>query len=653
MISRPTALITFAFIAGIIAQYWLDFSWYILLTSWLSAIVLLLVAIIQRRSTLPYHRLLGAIVLVVFFLSGELSLGIRTPGFFEHHFSNRHLPGDHLIIQLVEVSEGKFYKGIAEVKGIGNRTNYQSATGKMLVFSSEPIATGDVYITALTPVPITNSNNPGEFDAQHYWRMKGIEHRLFVDNRSWVKLYSFPSVSGFFESIRAYFKQKLNEVLPAELAGLTSALALGDKSQLSMEQRTSFANAGAMHVLAVSGLHVGILLAILQWMFFQIPFLRHRNAYIVCALIIVWLFALLTGLAPSVFRATLMFSMLGVGHLLGRRFFSLNAILVSALFILMLDGSALFDIGFQLSYLAILGISLFFQPVQSILHLPHKWLRYIWDGVAVGIAAQIGTLPISLYYFHQFPNYFVLTNIGLLLLSGIALGVVLLFFLTHFIPYVSDLVTWVMELVFLTIIGFITWIDSLPNAVSRGFHIDLHEVLIAYSLIGLVYYFMIQGKWRPFLAATTSLTAFALFIVYFKTDNLGLNELVVFNHKKPLLLYRTNGVNHVIYTDESPQELERMQHLVQGYQQFYEGEVQYHFLDKSSGLQLFHEERAVIIAYEEKKITVDVGDYQFGLPLSKDFIQLPEEYLLLGPWLKNIKHDGGHLLLQGAFRRPI
>lgn len=648
MIARPILLITGFFIAGIILQYWTNVPGVILLTLWLSSIIATLTAIVQRKAQLPFHKLIGALILITFFFSGQLSYGIRSASFFKNHYANHVLPGDLLVLEVVETSEGKMNKAILEVRGVAHKMSYTPTVGKLLVYTHSSVQVGDIYVTGLSPQSIINANNPGEFDAAFFWKIKGIHQLLFTSDQTWKKISESPTVSGLFNRIRGYFKRQIHKSLPDDLAPVAVALSLGDKSALSMEQRSSFANAGAMHVLAVSGLHVGILLAILQWMFYQIPVLRKRNVYVICALLIIWGFALLTGLAPSVFRATLMFTILGVGFLLGKRFFSLNAVFVSALLILMLDGSALFDIGFQLSYLAILGISLFFQPVQSLLTLPYKWMRYVWDGVAVGVAAQIGTLPISLFYFHQFPNYFILTNIGLILLSGIALGSVLLFLVTHAIPYLSDVTAYIVEVIFRAMLIFINWIDSLPNAVSRGLMISGMEVVVVYGLIGAVYWFMKSGHFKGWRIAAGSILVMSIYIVFLKTNTHQLSEMVVFNHKQPLILIRENGINHVVYTDDS--EFKKMEVLLQNYQQLYEGEFVYHLLALDTGLEISSNEFTLIITHAMSKITIDAGEKIYGIPLNSNFNVSPNEQMIFGKWLGKKVGENGYQLTDGAYR---
>ncbi|NJO90405.1 MAG: ComEC/Rec2 family competence protein, partial [Chloroflexia bacterium] len=214
---------------------------------------------------------------------------------------------------------------------------------------------------------------------------------------------------------------------------ILAALTLGVKDYLSDEIVEAYSDSGAMHVLAVSGLHVGILMAMLNMIF---SFFWKRKKLLVLKSIIIlvflWLFALITGLAPSVTRSALMFSFFILSKNSGKRPSSYNSLAAAAFIILLFNPNALFHVGFQLSFLAVISILLFQQKLYRTIDIKNKYLDYFWQLTTVSLAAQIGTTPISIFYFHQFPIYALLTNIIVIPAAAIILNAVILLLIANF-----------------------------------------------------------------------------------------------------------------------------------------------------------------------------------------------------------------------------
>jgi competence protein ComEC len=655
---KPTLRITLLFILGIILQYWIPVDGYIILCSWLIVFILLLFTLIERKGKkMRFHKFMGALIYAQFLVSGMLSYAASQPDFYQQHYSRHSITGDLLTIQIKESTEGTTTtKAIGEVVGVGYNSFFRKTDGNVLLFieTGMNLQPGHIIITAKKPSSIENKNNPGEFDARYFWKSKGILEQLYLREMDFDVLDYTSSLSSIFDYSRAYLKKVLEEELPEDIAPLAIALSLGDKSKLNSSTRASFASAGAMHVLAVSGLHVGILLAMFQWIFLRIPSFRNRNLYIIFALIGIWCFALLTGLAPSVFRATLMFTILGFGQLLGKRFFNLNALLISALVLLMLDGKVLFDIGFQLSYLAMLGILFFFKPVRNIFTPPYRWMNFIWEGVAVGIAAQIGTLPISLYYFHQFPNYFILTNIGLLFLAGIALGSVLIFFVLHAIPVINALVSEAITLIYKGMLWFIQLIELLPGAVTKGFSISFLEMLLIYLLIITSYYATQHGQLRRWYASVFLLFVLSTFVNIRRISNDYRKEFVVFNDIVPIILVKHIETNYFIYPEGHPKAEKSLEFLAQGYQQKYGGKNQYIALRLHEGVDFSTGEMPEISLFRNPyEIEIDLrGRSSYVLPITPHFNE-NFDHIIVGKWCSKIELQGQIDTKKGAFRSVL
>ena len=563
--------ITFAFIIGILLAYLLPIHWIFIFTLWATSLVALIVLVATGRKVHFYRKWISVNIIIVFMLSGSLGYIFNAPRSFTHYFTKSFLPNDQITGKVIDFQKGKnaYDKVVLEIESVVTPYTTEKAQGRLLCYiksNEQHVQQGSVLLIKPQIQAIQNSNNPGEFDAELYWKSKGIEYITFLNPKGYEVIDQNHSFSNFWERSRNHLIGIVKTHISDEYQGLVVALALGDKSNLSNERRNQFANAGAMHVLAVSGLHVGILLGFLYWIFGRFKFLRKRNLYIIIALILIWCFAFLTGLSASVTRATTMFTILSVGQLLGKKFFSLKAVFASALFLLLINPLYLFDIGFQLSYLAILGISLFFNPIRKLISSKYKVINFFWEGTAIGIAAQIGTIPISLYYFHQFPNYFIITNIGLLVMSSIALISVVVFLIFCFVPYLVDILSWIVNFIFHCLTVFIAWIDRLPFSVSTGFSPSLTHVLFMYIFIGLVYYAWQNGNVRMLKVGSVVLFLLGILLIYNREIIKTEDTLIVLNDSNKSVLVKEDGMLYFIHQKDADITQKSIHYLISGYE---------------------------------------------------------------------------------------
>ena len=558
-----------SFCLGIILIYIFPIHWVVLFTLWATSIIALLTLVHFGRQLIQFRKWIGVNLLLVFFLSGAFSYQYSLPSSQRKHFSHYFLQGDHIYGTTIEANQDSigYRKVLIEVNAVFKGDKNFNTVGKLLCYvkSNENIKEGDIIEARPKINRVTNDNNPGGFDAESYWKTKGIEHLSFLRGHN-LKIVRGARESSFWLGVRERFKKILEQFLSSENKQVAQALVLGDKSELSQEKRNEYASAGAMHVLAVSGMHVGILLAFLQWFFYRIKWIRKRGYFIVAALIMLWCFALLTGLSASVLRATIMFTVLSIGQLRGYSFFSLNALFVAAFAILFIDPKALFSIGFQLSFLAMLGIAFFFGPIRSLINSRSRIVNYFWDGTALGISAQIGTIPISLYYFHQFPNYFIITNIGLLVMSSIALISVVVFLIFCFVPYLVDVLSWIVNFIFHCLTVFIAWIDRLPFSVSTGFSPSLTHVLFMYIFIGLVYYAWQNGNVRMLKVGSVVLFLLGILLIYNREIIKTEDTLIVLNDSNKSVLVKEDGMLYFIHQKDADITQKSIHYLISGYE---------------------------------------------------------------------------------------
>lgn len=396
--------------------------------------------------------------------------------------------------------------------------------------------------------------NPNQFDYGKYLETKNIYAQVFT-SASQVKISTEIQRDIWFYT--ANFRNKIINILAIngfkkeELAVIV-ALILGQQQDISPDVMRDYQYAGAIHILSVSGLHVGFILLFINFLLMPLPKNKWGNTTrLVIVLLSLWLFAIVAGLAPSVVRSATMFSFIAVGMFLNRETNSYYNLVLSLFTILLFEPLFLFDIGFQLSYTAVFFI-LWLEPIfKSVWKPTHKIIGYFWSILTVSFAAQIGTLPLSIYYFHQFPGLFFVTNLVLIPCLTIVMFLGLLLMILAFFDYVPTFLAKAVEICITLMNGFINWIASIESFIIK-------EIPLSFSLLIISYFFIvscvvwIKKPSYPKLAVTLlSLLVFQL--VFFSTNwsSQSKNEWIVFNISKRSLIAERKGKEIILFTNDS------------------------------------------------------------------------------------------------------
>lgn len=506
----PFARLFLALGCGIFAGYhWILPTWHN--TAWGAALLLLLALGAYRYTKAMPPRLnhiLGAVLLLWIVGLGVWRVQAHYQVHQRDHFSQ--LPIFHpdstllwagTVVDRTETTERARLQ--VHVYAVGGQASAPVAcSGQLLLYIPN-----DILVRQLVPGQrmqfvgradaLAQPLNPDAFDFSAWQAQRNVFHQVRVAEQQWMAVRSPFSLRGFAWRSRERLLDILRTYLPVgsnELA-VAAALILGKRDELSTEVRNAYSETGAVHVLAVSGLHLGFVAGGLGWLLGFGPFKRRswRWARLVVMLVGIWGFSLLTGMAPSVLRAATMFSFVLLGQAIGRRTSVYNSLAASAFLLLMLDPFLLFNVGFQLSYLALLGI-VFFQPkIYSWFFIPNKPLDYVWNLTSVSIAAQLTTFPISLYYFHQFPLYFLLTGMVVVVAASFILGLGIGLFFVSIWPPLADLVGWVLNKILWLNNAFIFQIQQLPGHLVTGVWID--AAMLAMLYVGLLF-MAIYMVWR-------------------------------------------------------------------------------------------------------------------------------------------------------------
>jgi competence protein ComEC len=448
--------------------------------------------------------------LFLFLLGYELTLS-DTAALQQNHLCRNSTPGTYSVVRITappQIRENSV-RAEAELLMSGDSNGFRSLNADLLLYFSKDtnavkLQYGDELLLAKPPELLAESRNPEAFDYKLYLWNKGITHRLFCRSGDWRYLqrgYVNPVYTMAYTARDRILRMLADNGLAGQEYAVTAALLIGYIDKLDADLLRDYSGTGAMHILSVSGMHVGLIYAVLNMLLFffnRYPWGKFPKAFFM--LLFIWMYAVVTGLSPSVLRAASMFSIIVAGNAFSRQTDIYNSMAASAMLLLMVDPHFITDTGFQLSYVAVLGIVML-QPAISAWWSPKNWLlRQIWSITAVSIAAQIATFPMGMYYFRQFPNYFLLTNIVALPLSSAVIYLALIVLVLSFFPGISGYAGQVLSFLVMLLNGCISTIESLPGSVTRGAYVNLWQTLLIYlAIIFLLWY--CYKRFKPALLA--------------------------------------------------------------------------------------------------------------------------------------------------------
>lgn len=383
---------------------------------------------------------------------------------------------------------------------------WQPASGHVIVYVDKTIDLkpryGDVWLVRGAPERVEPPRNPGQFDYRRHLANRQIYHRQYLRPTDRLVLGHEPpsrltalahSVNGWADSVMT------SHLGTGQEFAIVKAMIIGVRDAIDPDLQQAYSVAGAVHVLSVSGMHVGVLFVTLS---FLLSFLkkgrRGKYMFLTVMLGLLWFYALMAGLSAPVLRSAVMFSLILFGQTLGRRHYLINTLAASAFLILLFEPYAITTAGFQLSYLAVGGLAIGFQPLYDTLDVNNRWLDELWKITAVALVAQLVTFPLGVYYFHQFPTYFWLANPAVILLSSavLILGLALLAgagltmtaalistvaeaalaFVTHWVGQALFGSMWLLN-------QCVRWTERLPGSALKHLTLSLPELALLCGVI--------------------------------------------------------------------------------------------------------------------------------------------------------------------------
>jgi competence protein ComEC len=559
----PFVRLVFPFLAGIATAIYFNFP---LLFSLLPVIILLTIVyglfvfVLSKKLSYSWRWLNGFFIYLILFLAGYEITRLNTASLNPGNISHFSIRQSALLVQVCEpvTERPNSYKIVAKAIMVKDSLNWKPVSGMIMLYFEKDSAVsrimyGDQLIIQTTLNGINPPMNPGEFNYKRYLSNRGIYNQGFVKANGWEILASNKgnSIMALSLKVRRNFLHILesNNIKGDEFA-VASALLVGCTDYLDAGQMKEYAGSGAIHILSVSGLHVGIIYLFLNTVLIFLNKKRFtRIIKVLLMILLIWLYALITGFSPSVLRASLMFSFIIFGELLTRKVNTYNTLTGSALLLLLISPYLITDVGFQLSYIAVFGIVWLYRPVCNLYIPSNRILRIIWQTSAISIAATIVTFPLTIFYFRQFPNLFLITNLIAVPLSTIIIyfGIAVLAFspvqvISAFFAMLMSKMIWLLNY-------SIRFIEGQSFAVAKEININTIEMVLLFLIVISISTFFLVKTRSYFYIAFVAIVLFTVSTTIRHLNNQFRKKIVAFSINKSTAIDFIDGKKGILLLD--------------------------------------------------------------------------------------------------------
>ncbi|MFC4738792.1 ComEC/Rec2 family competence protein [Flavobacterium ponti] len=556
VLKYPIITIALCFGLGILIQNYLCFSLITILFSTSILFVLFLILLFFNRNKNKKNIFFGLVTYLLILSISALSLYVHQDVHNKNHYTNLKIKENNSIkgFAVETLKPNEFYtKFLFEIDSF----NHQKSSGKILVYfsnkNSDSLQIGDLVSFQSEIKPIQKNYNPDTFDYSNYMANQNVFHQIkcfendyFIGSK--VKKFTF-----YINKLR----QKLVHSFDAHhfsvrTKSILNALLLGQKQQIDSETLNDYKNAGVVHVLAISGLHIGIIYVFFNFIFGFLNRFKHgKTIKLVIILLLLWLFALISGMSASITRSVTMFTFIAIGTFLNRKNFMFNAVAGSFLFLLIYNPLYVFDVGFQLSYAAVISILLFQPFYEKFYWSKNKIVVYISDLFLVSLAAQLGVLPLMMLYFKQIPTLFLLANFIVIPIATVVLilGIVVLFLNFTAMPialFLGKLISLAVEIMN----NYIHYLSSFQNYIIKNITFTPLLTVGLYLIILSVVYWIYKPKNKNILYVLSFTLAFQILYFYTKNETSQKTELIVFNNKESIIAtFEANKI--IVFSNDS------------------------------------------------------------------------------------------------------
>ncbi|MGX1931192.1 ComEC/Rec2 family competence protein [Flagellimonas sp. 2504JD4-2] len=510
----------------------------------------------QQRKGFPLFELTTILLTI---LLGVFIVTLSKSKQLEHHYAQTELETPKLWeVKIRDVLKPNFFsqRYVAQMLSLEK----QASTGKVLInlpndSISKKLKVDDEFFVFSNAKTINPPLNPHQFDYKDFLQKQGIYHQIWAKPEQ-LLLKKDPDITllGVASNFRENIISKLKSAnFGKEELGVIQALLLGQRDDISESTYNNYKDAGAIHILAVSGLHVGILLLMFQFLLSPLERLpKGKTLKLVIVVLLLWAYAFIAGLSPSIVRAVTMFTFVAYAMYLNRPTNSFNIVALSMFFILLVKPLFLFQVGFQMSYAAVLAIVWIYPKLQQFWFPNNILVRKIWQLLSVSGAAQLGVLPISLYYFHQFPALFFVSNLLIIPFLGIILGLGILVIVLSLVGWLPDFLVETYTFIIKTMNGAIAWIAEQESFIIRDIPFDGIQLLLGYfiSIVGV--FFLSKPKLKNSLALLAGIILLQVWAIK-NQYHLKQKESLILAHqtRNSLLLHQKASTLNLYTTDSS------------------------------------------------------------------------------------------------------
>lgn len=556
----PLAKITISFLFGILVSYYCLSSIQVSFISLGICAVLFCISFFLSKKNKKNNLIFGISSAFISFSTGISVLLIHTDTFDKTNYTHSKTAFEKpqfMTFTLREKLKSNDYND--RYVGLINTINNKIYSGKIIVniqkdSTQNPLIIGNIIKVKTALQRTSSSKNPNQFDYAKYLADKQIYAQVYC-KKSEIKISQTIKKDIWYYSGRLHatiLKNLESAHFNKDEMNVALALILGQQQEISADIIKDYQYSGATHVLSVSGLHVGFIMLFIMFVLKPVPNTRKGSAIKLFSILISLAgFAVISGLSPSVLRSVVMFSFVAIGNHLRRSGNIYHTLLVSILLILLFEPYFLFDVGFQLSYLALFFI-VWLQPILKKIWSPkNKISIYIWDALTVSFAAQIGTLPLCLYYFHQFPGLFFVTNIIILpVLSFIMIaGIIVMIFAVFKSP--PEILVFFFEKSIFILNQMIHYVASFESFVIQDISFNFYYLVTLYFVIISAIIWSKKPSYSKLIAVFVSIILLQLSFIYTKKETADQKELIVYNTKKSTLISKRFGSNITLFTNDT------------------------------------------------------------------------------------------------------
>ena len=471
---------------------------------------------------------------------------------------------DKVILTLQEPLTNKehTYKATASIDAVFHKGKWERVKGKAILYIHKDtgvvsLVYGSRIMTNAPLTPIINASNPGSFDYKRYCLFQGITHQSFLKTEQYVLLgNTIPSYLYYYlYRIRDRVLASLKKYIPEKDAySIAEALLIGYREDMDKDLTLAYSNTGVVHIIAISGMHLGMLYGTMV-LFFNL--FRKRKWVMtwirpIVLLTVLWGFTLIAGAVPSILRSAFMFSFILIAGIFDKRSNVYNTLSLSALCMILFNPFCIWDVGFQLSYAALIGIIMFSKQVSGWIDSRYRVLHYVWDMCAVTISAQVWTFPLILYYFHQFPKLVLISNLIVVPVSCIILyAEIVLLFLATILSSTALYFGKAVQFSILRMNQFIQFMSSIKSGVWAGIKVSPLQTCLLFFLIAYLLAWIIYKQKDKLVKALAICTLLFMLRAYDYILLTNQNKLIVYNVSNHTILELMNGTHTINYSDSS------------------------------------------------------------------------------------------------------